>query len=123
MLRAPEPLLKCAVSPVDARGDLMRVARLSVLLLALGGCVPNAPVVAVITPPSTPAPVVNVDPALPKGFAWARIDGQLLSGSQERTAQARSDIAGCKAETPPSAAEGVPGQECMRERGYYIREL
>src|SRR3954471_2014382 len=61
------------------------------------------------------ASAVPADPAPTKGFAWARIDGQLLSGSPERTAQARSDIAGCKAETPPTAAEGVPGEECGSE--------
>ena len=99
----------------------MRVAQSAVLMLALTGCVSNRPGVEVRAPRQAPA--FPADPSRPKGFAWARIDGQLLSGSPERTAQARSDIAGCKAETPPSAAEGVPGEECMRERGYYIREL
>src|SRR4051794_28397679 len=108
--------------PQRLREELWRrVARAAVLILTLTGCASNTPAVAVRAPRQASA--VPADPSARKGFAWARIDGQLLSGSPERTTQARSDIAGCKAETPPSAAEGVPGEECMRERGYYIREL
>jgi hypothetical protein len=72
----------------------MRVAQSAVLMLALTGCVSNKPAVAVRAPRQAPA--VSAEPSPPKGFAWARIDGQLLSGSPERTAQARSDIAGCR---------------------------
>ena len=41
----------------------------------------------------------------------------------ELTAQAQADIAECQAETPPRAAWGVPGEPCMRERGYYVRRV
>jgi hypothetical protein len=38
-------------------------------------------------------------------------------------AHAQADIAECQAEAPPRAAKGVPGEPCMRERGYYIRPV
>ena len=54
-------------------------------------------------------------------FAWARSDGQRMAGDPDLIAQAQADIAECQAEAPPRAAKGVPGEPCMRERGYYIR--
>jgi hypothetical protein len=57
-------------------------------------------------------------------FACARSDGQLISGSSELTAEARRDIAECRAASPPvRTAEGVAGEDFMEERGYHVREL
>ena len=44
-------------------------------------------------------------------------------GSPELIGQAQADIAECQAEAPPRAPWGVPGEPCMRERGYYIRPV
>jgi hypothetical protein len=62
-------------------------------------------------------------PPAPTSFAWARSDGQRIAGNPELTENAQSDIAACQAETPPQAARGVPGEACMRTRGYYIRPI
>jgi hypothetical protein len=63
-------------------------------------------------------------PSAGSKLAWARTDGQLISGSPELTAQARQDIAVCEAASPPVlSANGIVGEPCMEERGYYAREL
>jgi hypothetical protein len=62
-------------------------------------------------------------PVAPAGFAWARSDGQRMAGNPELTEKAQADIAACQAETPPQAPRGVPGEGCMRARGYYIRPI
>ena len=65
-----------------------------------------------------------VPPAGPSvSFAWARSDGQRMAGNPDLIAQAQADIAECQAEAPPRAAKGVPGEPCMRERGYYVRTV
>ena len=65
-----------------------------------------------------------VPPAAPSAsFAWARSDGQRMAGNPDLIAKAQADIADCQAEAPPRAAKGVPGEPCMRERGYYIRPV
>ena len=65
-----------------------------------------------------------VPPAGPSAsFAWARSDGQRMAGNTDLIALAQADIAECRAEAPPRAAKGVPGEPCMRERGYYIRPV
>jgi hypothetical protein len=46
-----------------------------------------------------------------------------MAGNPDLIAQAQADIADCQAEAPPHAARGVPGEPCMRERGYYIRPV
>jgi hypothetical protein len=57
-------------------------------------------------------------------LAWARNDGQLISGSPELTARARADIAECGAATPPVRTNsGVVGEGCMKARGYHVREI
>jgi hypothetical protein len=71
-----------------------------------------------------PAPSPAAVPAAPAaGFAWARSDGQRIAGNPELTERAQADIAACQAETPPRAASGVPGEACMRSRGYYVRSI
>ena len=62
-------------------------------------------------------------PAVWPGFAWARSDGQRMAGNPDLIAKAQADIAACQAEAPPRAAKGVPGEPCMRERGYYVRTV
>ena len=65
-----------------------------------------------------------VPPAGPSAsFAWARSDGQRMAGNTDLIAMAQADIGECQAEAPPRAARGVPGEPCMRERGYYIRPV
>ena len=72
---------------------------------------------------AVPAPAA-VPPAGPSAsFAWARSDGQRMAGNPDLIAHAQADIAECQAEAPPRAAKGVPGEPCMRERGYYIRPV
>ena len=44
-----------------------------------------------------------------------------MTGNPNLIANAQADIAACQAEAPPRAAQGVPGEPCMRERGYYVR--
>ena len=46
-----------------------------------------------------------------------------MAGNPDLIAHAQADIAECQAEAPPRAAKGVPGEPCMRERGYYIRSV
>ncbi len=46
-----------------------------------------------------------------------------MAGNTELTGKAQADIGACGAEAPPRAAQGVPGEACMRERGYYIRPV
>jgi hypothetical protein len=70
---------------------------------------------------STPAAVAPAGPSA--SFAWARSDGQRMAGNPDLIAHAQADIAACQAEAPPRAAKGVPGEPCMRERGYYIRPV
>jgi hypothetical protein len=83
----------------------------------LAGCVSDRqPEKAVQT-----APAVN--PTQAKAFAWARVDGQRMADNAELSAQAQADLTACKAETPPVAVVGVRGESCMKERGYYVRDL
>lgn len=58
-----------------------------------------------------------------KAFAWARVDGQRMADNADLSAQAQADLAACRAETPPVAVVGVRGESCMKERGYYVRDL
>ena len=68
-------------------------------------------------------PVREESPPAPS-LAWARNDGQLISGSPELTAQARKDISECLATIPPvRTRKGVAGEACMTERGYYVLEI
>ena len=68
-------------------------------------------------------PVREESPPAPS-LAWARKDGQLISGSPELTAQARKDISECLATIPPvRTRQGVAGEACMDERGYYVLEV
>jgi hypothetical protein len=46
-----------------------------------------------------------------------------MAGNPDLIEQAQADIAECQAEAPPRAVKGVPGEPCMRERGYYIRPV
>jgi hypothetical protein len=46
-----------------------------------------------------------------------------MADNADLSAQAQADIAACKAETPPIAVAGVRGERCMKERGYYVRDL
>lgn len=97
------------------------------LMAVLGGCVSQQEGIAV-TPAtavgaSVGAPVPAARTATPAGFGWARSDGQRISGDAALTARARSDIAACRAESPPSSAEEARGEICMKGKGYYIRAL
>jgi len=88
------------------------------VLLALVGCSRSAE-----RSTAVPAPVA-VSPTGPRAsFAWARSDGQRMAGNPDLIEQAQADIAECQAEAPPRAVKGVPGEPCMRERGYYIRPV
>ena len=90
-----------------------------VVVLLLAGCGRSAERVGAVQ--GRVAPPVASTPA--ETYAWARSDGQRMAANPELTAQAQADIAECQAETPPRAAWGVPGQPCMRERGYYVRRV
>lgn len=46
-----------------------------------------------------------------------------MAANPDLIAKAQADIAECQAEAPPRAARAVPGEPCMRERGYYIRPI
>ena len=72
---------------------------------------------------AVPAPVAVTAAGPSASFAWARSDGQRMAGNPDLIAHAQADIAECQAEAPPRAAKGVPGEPCMRERGYYIRPV
>ena len=72
-------------------------------------------------PPERPVASLQPEPAAVAGYMWARSDGQRLTGSASLTVQARSDLSECGAPSPPPAAVGVPGETCMKERGYFIR--
>jgi hypothetical protein len=87
-----------------------------VVLLLIGCSKANERVTAVQSPGATPA---RAGPAAQ--YAWARSDGQRMTGNPNLIADAQADIAACQAEAPPRAAQGVPGEPCMRERGYYVR--
>ena len=70
-----------------------------------------------------PGPRVQAPGPSFSGLAWARNDGQLISGSPDLEAQARTDISECGAAIPPVRTRvGVTGEACMNERGYYVRE-
>ena len=57
-------------------------------------------------------------------LAWARNDSQLITGSPELTARAKADISECGAVTPPVRTHsGVVGEDCMKARGYDVREI
>ena len=95
----------------------MRVGACLVLLVLVGCSRSSERTTAV------PGPV-GATPAGPSAsFAWARSDGQRMAGNPDLIAHAQADIAECQAEAPPRAAKGVPGEPCMRERGYYIRPV
>ena len=87
-----------------------------VVLLLVGCSKSNERVTAVQSPVAAPA---GAGPAAQ--FAWARSDGQRMAGNPDLIAEAQADIAECQAEAPPRAAQEVPGEPCMRERGYYVR--
>ena len=72
---------------------------------------------------AVPAPAAAAPAGPSASFAWARSDGQRMAGNPDLIAHAQADIAECQAEAPPRAAKGVPGEPCMRERGYYIRPV
>jgi hypothetical protein len=98
----------------------MRTNILAPVLLsfALGGC----------AVPTSLNPFSTVDtrtaPASTSNLAWARNDGQLISGSPELTAQAQSVISECRATIPPVRTQvGVAGEACMNERRYHVREV
>ena len=106
----------------------MRVSIVATLLMVpVAGCAPNPTSPRASIPQSvvdtSVVPPPSVDPALPR-LAWARNDGRLISGDPNLTAQAQSTIAECGATSPPfRTADGVAGEACMGERGYYLREL
>ena len=86
--------------------------------LLLSGCARQPP----FSSPPVPAVQQQSSPSL--NLAWARNDGQLISASAELTAQARTDIAECRAAIPPvRTSQGVAGEECMNARDYYVREV
>src|SRR6476660_4582243 len=93
---------------------------LCLVLLAAAGCSGRDRTVRAAPGPMAGPPA---GPAAGGGFAWARSDGQRMAGNPELTGQAHADIAECQAEAPPRAPWGVPGEPCMRERGYYIRPV
>ena len=88
------------------------------VLLVLVGCSRSSERTRAVSGPAA-AP-----PAGPSAsFAWARSDGQRMAGNPDLIAKAQADIADCQAEAPPRAVKGVPGEPCMRERGYYVRTV
>ena len=87
-----------------------------VVLLLVGCSQSNERVTAVRSPVAEPA---RAGPAAQ--YAWACSDGQRMAGNPDLIADAQADIAACQAEAPPRAPQGVPGEPCMRERGYYVR--
>ncbi len=88
------------------------------VLFVLAACTPKERLTAVQSPAPAPA-----ESAPTGSFAWARSDGQRMAGNAELTGRAQADLAACQAEVPPRAAQGVRGEACMRERGYYIRPV
>ncbi len=88
------------------------------LLLLVAGCNARERTTAAAPPAAVPP-----SPAPSASFAWARSDGQRMAGNAELSGKAQADIAACGAEAPPRAAQGVPGEPCMRERGYYVRPV
>src|SRR4051812_21328004 len=122
MVRAHEGAAR-AGSGASRRTVMRRFACLVVVLL-LAGCGRSAERVGAVqervappvasTPAETYAPLAEAEIAGPSPQVWDH---------PELTAQAQADIAECQAETPPRAAWGVPGQPCMRERGYYVRRV
>ncbi len=98
----------------------------ALLMVALAGCASNPSATGAKLAPEVP--VEAPDPA-PNGasalkLAWARTDGRLISGDPNLTAQAQTAIAECAATSPPvRTTDGVAGEACMGERGYYLREL
>jgi hypothetical protein len=104
---------------VQDEGAVMRRFACFVVVLVLAGCSRSAERVGAVRERVDP-PVAST-PA--ETYAWARSDGQRMAANPELTAQAQADIAECQAETPPRAARGVPGEPCMRERGYYVRRV
>ena len=95
-----------------------RVLTLGLLSLGLGGCA--------LSPGFNPFPSPGAQAEGPSdpNLAWARNDGQLISGSPVLTARARTDISECQASTPPVRTRlGVTGEKCMNDRGYHVREI
>lgn len=94
------------------------ILALTLLSFALGGCaVPLS-----LNPFSSTE--TQTAPPSPPNLAWARNDGQLISGSPELTARAQSDISECRATIPPVRTQvGVAGEACMNERRYHVREI
>ena len=86
--------------------------------LLLSGCARQSPF------SSPPVPAVQQKSSTSLNLAWARNDGQLISGSPELTAQARKDVSECGAAIPPvSTSQGVAGEDCMKARDYHVREV
>src|SRR4029079_11295839 len=88
------------------------------LSFALGGCA--------IPPSLNPFSPGETQPAraFTPNLAWARDDGQLISGSPELAARAQSDISECRAAIPPVRTHaGVAGEACMNARRYHVREI
>ena len=97
----------------------MRIILLTVGLLsfASGGCA-QIPGFNPFPGPGAQAP----GPFSPN-LAWARKDGQLISGNPDLEEQARTDISECGAAIPPIRTRlGAAGETCMNQRGYYVRE-
>ena len=95
------------------------------LLVVLSGCAP-LPMFNPFPTAQVPEerPTVREESSPAPSLAWARNDGQLISGSPELTAQAHKDISECQATIPPvRTRQGVAGEACMTERGYYVLEV
>src|SRR4051812_14766883 len=92
------------------------------IALLLSDCALQVPLAGIPPTPvqQPPAP----PPALALDLAWARNDGQLISANPALTAQARNDVADCRAEIPPvRTSQGIAGADCMSSRGYHVREV
>ena len=96
----------------------MRKFAYLVVLLLVGCSKSSERVTAVQSPVAEPARAGRA-----AQYAWARSDGQRMVGNPDLIADAQADIAECQAEAPPRAAQGVPGEPCMHERGYYVRQM
>src|SRR4051812_33594082 len=91
------------------------------LLLALGACAVPASL-----NPLSPTENTSSAASAPKtsNLAWARNDGQLISGSAELTARAGNDIEECGATAPPvKTTAGVAGEACMNSKGYHLKNI
>src|SRR4051812_40395596 len=99
----------------------LRFALILCLTLALDGCaIPSS-----LNPfQSADAPSMAIPAPRTSSLAWARNDGQLISGSADLKARAGTDIAECRATAPPVRTDaGIAGEMCMNGRGYHVREV